>query len=90
MSFVLAFIGYWVFGEKMKKYLNRETYSALGKEVFDRLKEIWDNDDFLVGTMLELNSEDKLQKMLDFLRESGTNDSDEVIPYSIKIDRGIL
>lgn len=71
----------------MKKYLNRETYSALGKEVFDRLKEIWDNDDFLVGTMLELISEDKLQKMLDFLRESGTN---EVIPYSIKIDRGIL
>ena len=70
------------------KYLDRERYSELGKEVFDRLKAIWDDRDFIVGTMLELDTEEKLQKMLNFLIETGTTDSDDVIPYSIKINRG--
>ena len=38
--------------------------------------------------MLILNTEEKLQKMYDFLIRTGTNDSDEVIPYSIKIAKG--
>ena len=72
------------------KYLIRENYTDLGKEVFDRLKEIWDQDDFLIGTMNDLDTEEKLQKMLDFLIKTGTNDSDDVIPYSIKIDKGLV
>ena len=71
-----------------RRLLNRDNYSELGKKVFDRLKEIWDQEDFIVGTMLELNTEEKLQKMYDFLIRTGTNDSDEVIPYSIKIAKG--
>ena len=50
----------------------------------------WDDRDFIVGTMLELNTDEKLQKMLDFLIKTGTNDSDEVIPYSVKIDKGLV
>ena len=72
------------------KYLIRENYSDLGKEVFDRLKKIWDQDDFLICTMNDLDTEEKLQKMLDFLIKTGTNDSDDVIPYSIKIDKGLV
>lgn len=72
------------------KYLIRENYSDLGKEAFDRLKKIWNQDDFLIGTMLELNTEEKLQKMLNFLIRTGTNDSDDVIPYSIKIRKGLV
>lgn len=72
------------------KYLNRENYSELGKEVFDRIKAIWDDRDFIVGTMLELNTEEKLQKMLDFLIETGTTDSDDVIPYSVKLYKGLV
>lgn len=74
----------------MRKHLNRDNYSALGKKVLDRLKGIWDDKDFIVGTMLELNTEDKLQKMLDFLLKTKTTNSDDVIPYSIKIDRGLV
>lgn len=72
------------------KYLDRERYSDLGKEVFDRLKKIWDQEDFLLCTMVYLDTEDKLQKMLDFLIKTGTNDSDDVIPYSVKIDKGLV
>ena len=72
------------------KYLNRENYSDLGKEVFDRLKKIWDQDDFLICTMNNLDTEEKLQKMLDFLIETGTNNSDDVIPYGVKIDKGLV
>ena len=82
----------WAFEKKnrMRKHLNQDNYSALGKEVLDRLKGIWDDEDFLVGTMLELNTETKLQKMLKFLIETETNDSDDIIPYSVKIDRGLV
>ena len=72
------------------KYLIRENYSDLGKEVFDRLKKIWDQDDFLIATMNDLKTEEALQKMLDFLIKTGTNDSDDVIPYSIKIRKGLV
>ena len=73
-----------------RRYLTRELYSDLGKEVFDRLKEIWDYDDFIVGTMNDLRTEKDLQKMLNFLIETGTKNSDDVIPYSIKIRKGLV
>ena len=44
------------------KYLNRENYSDLGKEVFDRLKKIWDQDDFLICTMNDLDTEQNRHK----------------------------
>ena len=72
------------------EYLMRENFSDLRKEVFDRLKKIWDQEDFLIGGMVHLDTEEKLQKMLDFLIETGTNDSDDVIPYAVKIDKGIV
>ena len=72
------------------KYLIRENYTDLGKEVFDRLKKIWDQDDFLIGTMNNLKTEEALQKMLDFLIKTGTTDSDDVIPYGIKIRKGLV
>lgn len=77
-------------GSMRNKYLIRENYTDLGKQVFDRIKNIWDDKDFIIGTMLELNTEDKLQKMLDFLIKTKTTNSDDVIPYSIKIDRGLV
>ena len=76
--------------KKSSKYLYRENYSELGKEVFDRLKKIWDQEDFLFCSMVYLNTEEKLQKMLDFLIETGTTDSDVVIPYTLKIDKGLV
>ena len=72
------------------EYLMRENFSDLRKEVFDRLKKIWNQEDFLIGGMVHLDTEEKLQKMLDFLIETGTNDSDDVIPYAVKIDKGIV
>lgn len=72
------------------KYLDRERYSELGKEVFDRIKKIWDERDFIVGVMNNLKTEEALQKMLDFLIKTGTNDSDDVIPYAIAIRKGLV
>lgn len=56
----------WAFGKKnrMRKHLNRDNYSASGKDVLDRLKGIWNDEDFLVGTMLELKIK-KNAKILD-------------------------
>lgn len=72
------------------RYLIRENYSDIGKEVFDRIKEIWDDRDFIVCTMNDLKTEEALQKMLNFLIRTGTNNSDDVIPYSIKIRKGLV
>lgn len=72
------------------KYMIKENYSILGQEVFERLQKIFNNRDFIVGTMLELNSEEKLQKMLDFLVKTGTTDTDDIIPYSVKLYKGVV
>ena len=72
------------------KYLDRDNYSELGKEVFDRIKAIWDDRDFIICTMNDLKTEEALQKMLDFLIKTGTKNSDDVIPYSIKIRKGLV
>lgn len=72
------------------KYLIRENYSELGQEVFDRLKAIWNQEDFLICTMNNLKTEEALQKMLNFLISTNTNNSDDVIPYGIKIRRGLV
>ena len=72
------------------KYLIRENYSELGQEVFDRLKAIWNQEDFLICTMNNLKTEEALQKMLNFLIRTNTTNSDDVIPYGIKIRRGLV
>ena len=74
----------------LSKYLEREQYSDVGKEVFDRLKEIWDEDEFISCNMYSLDTEEKLQKLLDFLIDTGTTDSDDVIPYVLKIKKGLV
>jgi hypothetical protein len=71
-------------------YQIRESLSDIGKEVFDRLQKIWNQEDFLFCSMVYLNTEEKLQKMLDFLIKTGTTDSDIVIPYSVKIAKGLV
>lgn len=76
--------------EIVEKYLNRNTYSDIGKKVFDRLKNIWNQEDFIVCIMAILKTEEALQKMLDFLVETGTNNSDDVIPYSLKLKGGLF
>ena len=72
------------------KYMIKENYSILGQEVFERLQKIFNNRDFIVGTMLELNSEEKLQKILDFLVKTGTTATDDIIPYSVKLYKGFV
>ena len=76
--------------KQIKNYAIRENLSDLGKEVFDRLKKIWDQEDFLYCSTIFLDTEEKLQKMLDFLIKTGTNDSDDVICYTSKIDKGLV
>ena len=76
--------------KQTESYAIRENLSDLGKEVFDRLKKIWNQEDFLYCSMVFLNTEEKLQKMLDFLIKTGTTDSDVVIPYTAKIAKGLV
>ena len=76
--------------KQVENYQIRESLSDLGKEVFDRLKKIWNQEDFLYCSMVFLDTEEKLQKMLDFLIKTGTTDSDVVIPYTAKIDKGLV
>jgi len=76
--------------KQTNNYVIRESLSDLGKEVFDRLQKIWNQEDFLYCSMVFLDTDEKLQKMLNFLIETGTTDSNEVIPYTAKICKGLV
>lgn len=75
---------------QMNKQKLRENYSELGKKVFDRLQAICDDYEFLKCSMVFLKTEEKAKKMLDFLDYTETTDTDDVIPYLLKIKRGLV
>lgn len=71
------------------KYLDRENYSDIGKEVFDRIKEIWDNSDFIRGVSDTLKTDAnkiRMEKLLD----QGLKDTDKIILLSLSFQRGLV
>ena len=49
------------------------------------MKEIWDEENFLVGRLLDLKTDEKKQKMMDILEETGLTDTDEIIVLGMAI-----
>lgn len=50
-----------------------------GRKLFDLLKNIWDNDDFIVGTMAEVKGDENRQKMIDLIEKEKIKDPEILI-----------
>ena len=68
-----------------KQQLNE---SEICKNLKEKLKEIWDNSDFICGVSDTLKTDENRTKMRTLL-DKGLNDTDKIILISLAMNRGL-
>ena len=63
----------------IQEFIKKNTSTPIAKKFYNMLKEIWDEENFLISMLLDLKSDEKKQKMMDLLEETGLTDTDEII-----------
>lgn len=71
--------------------ISREEVPTLtGKKLYDLLIKIWDDPEFVRGTLEELKGDEKKQRLIDFIEQYNIDDSDDVIELSMDIADGVI
>lgn len=74
----------------MKCSIDRTKFKTeTGRKLFDLLKNIWDDEDFIVGTLSEVKGDENRQKLIDFIEEDNITDAEIIILASGDIADGI-
>ena len=73
-----------------RKYMIRDNYNDLGKDVFDKFRPIFKDDDLFISIMSGLDTNEKLQKILDYLKKTGTSEPEYIIRFMKKVKRGLI
>ena len=63
----------------IQEFIKKNTSTPIAKKFYNMLKEIWDEENFLISMLLDLKTDEKKQKMMDLLEETGLTDTDEII-----------
>lgn len=62
--------------------VKREKFKTeLGRKLYDRLVDIFDDDDFILAVLVETQGDKKKQDFLDMLDKTGMNNADEILDY---------
>ncbi len=71
--------------------IDREKFKTeTGKKLYDLLKEIWDNEDFIVGTLAEVKGDKNRQKLIDLIEKDGITDDETIVLAAGDIMNGDL
>lgn len=74
----------------MKCSIDRTKFKTeTGRKLFDLLKNIWDDEDFIVGTLLEVKGDEKRQKLINFIEEENITDDEIIVLAAGDIADGI-
>ena len=63
----------------IQEFIKKNTSTPIAKKFYNMLKEIWDEENFLISMLLDLKTDEKKQKMIDLLEETSLTDTDEII-----------
>ncbi len=63
----------------IQEFIKKNTSTPIAKKFYNMMKEIWDEENFLISMLLDLKTDEKKQKMIDLLEETGLTDTDEII-----------
>ena len=69
----------------IQEFIKKNTSTPIAKKFYNMLKEIWDEENFLISMLLDLKTDEKKQKMIDLLEETGLTDTDEIIVHCMAI-----
>lgn len=74
----------------MKCSIDRTKFKTeTGRKLFDLLKNIWDDEDFIVGTLSEVKGDEKRQKLINFIEEENITDDEIIVLAAGDIADGI-
>ena len=68
------------------KNLKANNISENKERLIDRLIEIWPNKDFVKGVLVNIENEDEVNEMLEFIKTKKYEDTSEILLYSLKIE----
>lgn len=69
---------------EIKDLINKQINSDVAVDLYNTLINIWADDEFILGIFLDLEGDEKKQKMIEILN-SGLTDTDEIILMGIAI-----
>ena len=70
--------------------IDREKFkSEIGKTLYDKLKEIYDEPHFLFCVISRLVGDEQKQKLLDVIND-GITDDEQITLYSLAINKGMI
>lgn len=69
----------------IQEFIKKNTSTPIAKKFYNMLKEIWDEENFLISMLLDLKTDEKKQKMIDLLEETSLADTDEIIVHCMAI-----
>ncbi len=75
----------------MKCTVDRNQFKTeTGRKLFDLLKQIWDDYDFVIGTLAEVKGDKNRQKMIDLIEKDGITDDETLILAAGAIVDGVI
>lgn len=74
----------------MKCSIDRTKFKTeTGRKLFDLLKNVWDDEDFIVGTLSAVKGDEKRQKLIDFIKKENITDDEIIVLAAGDIADGI-
>ncbi len=67
--------------------VKRMAISKQNKELIDILFSIWDNKNFVLGVVCNLETDEEAQSMIDFIRSNDGLSTDDILLKSLFINR---
>ncbi len=61
--------------------------TELGKQLYDRLKAIWDNEHWILGVLVSVKGDEKKKKIMKYL-DKGITDTDQILEIALDIEDG--
>nr|DAJ86664.1 MAG TPA: hypothetical protein [Caudoviricetes sp.] len=61
--------------------------TELGRVLYDRLKNIWDDADFIGGVLVSVKGDEKKKKLMRYL-DAGETDTDRILELAAEINKG--
>ena len=71
------------------EYKPKLVKTQIGEELFDLLKNIWNDEHFIIGVLAGLKTDEQKQKLINLIEKENETDSDVIILAALDIAEGI-
>jgi hypothetical protein len=73
----------------IESLIKEKSSTETGQELVKLLTNIWDDKEFILGCLVDLQTDEQKQKLIDFINEENETDSDVITLASLDIADGI-